>query len=41
MSQKLKKFKFIKGLNKYRDFIHIDDLMESFEIINKKNLSLQ
>lgn len=35
MSQKLKKFKFVKGLNKYRDFIHIDDLMESLKLLIK------
>ena len=36
MSQKLKKFRFVKGLNKYRDFIHIDDLMESLKLLIKK-----
>ena len=36
MSQKLNKFKFFKGLNKFRDFIHIDDLMESLKLLIKK-----
>lgn len=36
MSQKLEKIKFVKGLNKFRDFIHIDDLMESLKLLIKK-----
>ena len=35
--QKIKKLKMITNINKYRDFIHIDDLMDSLILlINKK-----
>lgn len=36
MSHKLKKIKFITGLNKFRDFIYIDDLMDSLKLLIKK-----
>ena len=38
ISKKIKKFKIIKGINQFRDFIHIDDVCKSIDLIIKKKL---
>ena len=39
MIKKIKKENFVDNVNQYRDFIHIEDVMESLDLLIKKKFN--